>query len=74
MKKTKIIATHGPAIVGMQGLQDIYNAGVNVVRFNFSHAQYDSVRETLKIMREGNASGATALSMLLDTKGPEIRT
>ncbi|MCH8519045.1 pyruvate kinase [Candidatus Gracilibacteria bacterium] len=74
MKKTKIIATHGPAIQGEQGLYSLYNMGVNVIRFNFSHAQYDSVRETLKIMRKNNRSGRTALSMLLDTKGPEIRT
>lgn len=45
-----------------------------MIRFNFSHAQYDTVREVLKIMRVNNRNGRTALSMLLDTKGPEIRT
>ena len=74
MKKTKIIATHGPAIRNEEELLGLYDAGVNVIRFNFSHAQYESVREVLKIMRKNNRSGRTALSMLLDTKGPEIRT
>lgn len=74
MKKTKIIATHGPAIQWEKDLLALYDAGVNIIRFNFSHAQYDSVREVLKIMRVHNRSGRAALSMLLDTKGPEIRT
>ena len=74
MKKTKIIATHGPALKGEADLQALYDAGVNVIRFNFSHAQYESVREVLTLMRKNNRSGRTALSMLLDTKGPEIRT
>ena len=73
-KKTKIIATHGPSIQGEEGLLSLYDAGVNVIRFNFSHAQHDSVREVLEIMRRNNRSGRTALSMLLDTKWPEIRT
>lgn len=74
MKKTKIIATHGPAIQGEKDLFALYDAGVNIIRFNFSHARYDSVREVLQIMRKNNRNGRTALSMLLDTKGPEIRT
>lgn len=74
MKNTKIIATHGPAISGESDLLALYDAGVNIIRFNFSHARYDVVREVLKIMRKNNRNGRAALSMLLDTKGPEIRT
>lgn len=74
MKKTKIVATHGPAIDGEQGLLELYDNGVNVIRFNFSHAQHDSVKGVLEIMRKNNRNGRAALSMLLDTKGPEIRT
>lgn len=74
MKKTKIVATHGPVIRGEEWLLKLYDAGVNIIRFNFSHAQHDSVREVLKIMRKNNRSGRAALSMLLDTKWPEIRT
>lgn len=74
MKKTKIIATHGPSLKWEKDLQALYDAGVNVIRFNFSHALYENVREVLHIMRKNNRSGRTALSMMLDTKGPEIRT
>jgi pyruvate kinase len=74
MKNTKIIATHGPALHGEKDLLALYDAGVNIIRFNFSHARHESVREVLKIMRKNNRNGRAALSMLLDTKGPEIRT
>ncbi len=74
MKKTKIIATYGPAIKWERDLLRLYDAGVNIIRFNFSHAQHESVREVLEIMRKNNRNGRTALSMLLDTKWPEIRT
>lgn len=74
MKKTKIIATHGPAIQGEKDILALYDAGVNIIRFNFSHAKYESVREVLEIMRKNNRNGRAALSMLLDTKWPEIRT
>lgn len=73
-KKTKIIATHGPAIQGEKDLFALYDNGVNVIRFNFSHAKYEWVRKVLEIMRKNNRNGRTALSMLLDTKWPEIRT
>jgi pyruvate kinase len=74
MKKTKIIATHGPAIKGEEDLLALYDAGVNIIRFNFSHARYEWVCEVLEIMRKNNRNWRAALSMLLDTKGPEIRT
>lgn len=73
-KRTKIIATHGPAIVGKQWLQDLYDAWVNIIRFNFSHANYENVREVLSFIRELNSEWNANLSTLLDTKGPEIRT
>lgn len=74
MKNTKIVATHGPSIQGENDLLALYDAGVNMIRFNFSHAKYESVREVLEIMRKNNRNGRAALSMMLDTKGPEIRT
>jgi len=74
MKKTKIIATHWPAISGESDLLALYDAGVNVIRFNFSHAKHEGVSQVLEIMRKNNRNGRAALSMLLDTKWPEIRT
>lgn len=74
MKKTKIIATHGPAIQSEADMVALYDAWVNIIRFNFSHAKYENVAEVLKSMRKLNSSWRTWLSMLMDTKGPEIRT
>jgi len=73
-KKTKIIATYGPALDGESDLISLYESGVNIIRFNFSHAQHDSVRKTIQIIHKLNTEGTTNLSTLLDTKGPEIRT
>ena len=74
MKKTKIIATVGPATESEEQLLALYNAGVNIIRFNFSHANYEVARAIMGRIRKLNAEGKTNLSALLDTKGPEIRT
>jgi pyruvate kinase len=55
-------------------LTALYDNGVNIVRFNFSHAYYDEAEFRIKNIKALNASGRTKFSMLLDTKGPEIRT
>lgn len=52
----------------------LYEAGVNIIRFNFSHAYYDEAEFRIKNIKKLNAEGKTNFSMLLDTKGPEIRT
>lgn len=74
MKRTKIIATVGPATANKEKLLALYNAGVNIIRFNFSHANYEESKRISDIIEELNQSGLTNLSRLLDTKGPEIRT
>lgn len=74
MKKTKIIATVGPVTESEEQLVNLYNAGVNIIRFNFSHANYEVARAIMGRIRKLNAEGKTNLSALLDTKGPEIRT
>ncbi len=74
MKKTKIIATVGPVTESSENLAALYDGGVNVLRFNFSHAEYGNVSKIVARVRELNASGRTNLSTLLDTKGPELRT
>ncbi|MDD3646631.1 MAG: pyruvate kinase [Candidatus Gracilibacteria bacterium] len=74
MKKTKIIATLGPATNSEKMLEKLYKAGVNIIRFNFSHANYKDSLDTIKVINELNKSGRTNIAMLLDTKGPEIRT
>jgi len=74
LKKTKIIATQWPAIAWKEKLKSLYNAGANIIRFNFSHVNYDFFLENITAIKELNESWDTNLSMLLDTKGPEIRT
>ncbi|EKD29703.1 MAG: hypothetical protein ACD_78C00313G0003 [uncultured bacterium (gcode 4)] len=74
MKKTKIIATIGPVTESTEQLIALYDSGVNIIRFNFSHANYTTASDIMKRIRELNASGRTNLSTLLDTKWPEIRT
>ncbi|USN58575.1 MAG: hypothetical protein H6767_00145 [Candidatus Peribacteria bacterium] len=68
MKKTKIIATLGPSTNSEEKLIKLYKAGVNIIRFNFSHAKYEDALKSIEIIRNLNKSGKTGLSMLLDTK------
>jgi len=74
LKRTKIIATISDMSCDEKKMLDIYNAGVNVVRFNFSHAQQSAVVKIVDMVKALNKSRQTNLSLLLDTKGPEIRT
>ena len=73
-KKTKMIATIGPATWNEEAIIALYKAGINVLRFNFSHADYENAERIVKLVKELNAKQITKLGLLLDTKGPEIRT
>ena len=74
MKRTKIIATVWPVTESEERLVELYNAWVNIIRFNFSHANYDVTTQIANRVKKLNAEWKTNLSLLLDTKGPEIRT
>jgi len=74
LKKTKIIATQWPATIWKEKLQALYDAWVNIIRFNFSHANYDFFSSNLADIKALNDAWLTNLSILLDTKWPEIRT
>lgn len=74
MKKTKIIATMGPAVENEENIIKMYNEWINIIRFNFSHAQKENVKKIATIIKNLNERKITNLSLLLDTKGPEIRT
>lgn len=69
-KKTKIIATLGPASDDEKTIKELYNSGMNVARLNFSHGTYEYFEKLIKTIR--NVSDE--ITILLDTKGPEIRT
>lgn len=72
-KKTKIICTIGPACSDKQILMDMVSEGVNVVRFNFSHMRWEEALEMLKLVRGIRDELGVPLSVMLDTKGPEVR-
>lgn len=74
MNRTKIVATLGPATNSKEMLHKIMDAGVNVCRFNFSHGTHESHGETMDRIREVNKERDSHAAILLDTKGPEIRT
>ena len=74
MKKTKIVATIGPASWDEATLRELFAAGVNVCRLNFSHGDYDSHRETMDRIKKVREEMNLPIAIMLDTKGPEIRT
>lgn len=74
MKKTKIIATIWPSTNSEEKIIELYEAWINIIRFNFSHADYEWAKKTADLIKKLNKDWVTNLSLLLDTKWPEIRT
>ncbi|MGH2665484.1 pyruvate kinase [Flavobacterium sp.] len=72
-KKTKIVATLGPACSTKEVIKDMIDAGVNVFRINFSHADYADVSERIKIIRELNEENGYTTAILADLQGPKLR-
>ncbi|MFC0180600.1 pyruvate kinase PykF [Thorsellia kenyensis] len=74
MKKTKIVCTIGPKTESEEMLGKLIDAGMNVMRLNFSHGDYEEHGQRIKNFRAILAKKNTLGAILLDTKGPEIRT
>lgn len=74
MRKTKIICTLGPATETLEKIEQLYNAGLNVVRLNMSHGDHESHLKVIKAIRTLNKKLPFPIPILLDTQGPEIRT
>mgnify|MGYP005726005283 FL=1 len=72
-KKTKIVATLGPAVSGKKMLLDLITTGVNVFRINFSHADYKSVENNIKHIRAINKEHGFNAAVLADLQGPKLR-
>ncbi|WP_294821880.1 pyruvate kinase [uncultured Flavobacterium sp.] len=72
-KKTKIVATLGPACSTREVIKDMIDAGVNVFRINFSHADYTDVQERIDIIRGLNDEFGYNTSILADLQGPKLR-
>lgn len=74
MKKTKIVATIGPACSDKITLQKMMLAGMNVARINFSHGSYNDHLAVVSIIRELNEETGLHVGLLADLQGPKIRT
>jgi pyruvate kinase len=72
-KKTKIVATLGPACSTKEVIKNMIDAGVNVFRINFSHADYEDVKERISIIRGLNEEFGYTTSILADLQGPKLR-
>jgi pyruvate kinase len=72
-KKTKIVATLGPACSTKEVIKKMIDAGVNVFRINFSHADYTDVKERIDIIRELNEEFGYTTGILADLQGPKLR-
>ncbi len=73
-KKTKIVCTMGPATEDEEVLRQLILHGMNVARFNFSHGSHQYHRSMIEKVRNLSAELGIPVAILLDTKGPEIRT
>lgn len=74
MRKTKIVCTIGPASESEEMLEELIKAGMNVARLNFSHGDHAEHKARIDRIREVSQRLGKTVAILLDTKGPEIRT
>jgi len=72
-KRTKIVATLGPATSNPETIREMILEGVDVFRINFSHANYESVRESIKMIRELSEELQKHIAVLADLQGPKLR-
>lgn len=73
MRLTKIVATLGPTSNTVEAIEQLAKLGVNVCRLNFSHGDYATHGKVIENIRTVNSRGYN-LGIMLDTKGPEVRT
>ena len=72
-KKTKIVATLGPASTNVEVMEEMILSGVDVFRINFSHAEHAEVEKRIKIIRELSEKLGCNTSILADLQGPKLR-
>ena len=73
-KKTKIVCTIGPASESIDTLKELIKSGLNVCRLNFSHGNYEEHGKRIDNIKAARNEMNLPIAILLDTKGPEIRT
>ena len=74
MKKTKVVCTRGPNTNDRELLKKLIENGMDVARFNFSHGDHEEQKSRMDLLKELRQELNTNTAILLDTKGPEIRT
>ena len=74
MKKTKIICTMGPNTNDRNLIKDLALAGMDIARFNFSHGDHEEQKARMDMLKKIREEENKPVAILLDTKGPEIRT
>ena len=74
MKRTKIVCTIGPASEAPEKLAALAEAGMNVARLNFSHGDHEEHLARINTIKKIRKETGRVIAILLDTKGPEIRT
>src|SRR5262245_26080935 len=74
MRKTKIIATLGPATECSEVIGRMIDAGMNIARLNMSHGAHEWIRGIIERIREAAKVRGVHVGILLDTQGPAIRT
>ena len=72
-KKTKVVCTIGPASESREVIVGLAQAGMNIVRLNFSHGTHEEHEKRIKLVRDISDQTGINLGIMLDTKGPEIR-
>src|SRR5262245_64406303 len=73
LRRTKIVATLGPATDTPAVLEDVIRRGADVVRVNFSHSDADAHRNRVRLVREASAKIGKHVAVLGDLQGPKIR-
>ncbi|RHV38687.1 pyruvate kinase [Ruminococcus sp. OM05-10BH] len=74
MKKTKIVCTMGPNANDENLMRNLVKNGMNIARFNFSHGDYEEHKFRMDMLKKIREEEKLPVAILLDTKGPEIRT
>ncbi len=74
VRNTHIVCTMGPAVDSVDMVRSLIRKGMNLARFNFSHGSHEEHAKRIAIVREAAKAENTPVALVLDTKGPEIRT
>ena len=74
MRKTKIVCTIGPASDSLDMMKKMIEAGMDVARLNFSHGTHEEHEARINRLRQAIEETGKSIALMLDTKGPEIRT